>query len=46
MIVKGSIEEKILAMQEAKKDLADAILSGESESLFTLSNEELLELLN
>ena len=46
MIVKGSIEEKILAMQEAKKDLADAILSGESESLFTLSNEELMELLN
>ena len=46
MIVKGSIEEKILAMQEAKKDLADAILSGESESLFTLSNEELLELLD
>ena len=45
MIVKGTIEEKILAMQEAKKDLADAILSGESESLFSLSNEELLELL-
>lgn len=46
MIVKGSIEEKILSMQEAKKDLADAILSGERESLFTLSNEELMDLLN
>ncbi|MBR4545963.1 MAG: DEAD/DEAH box helicase [Oscillibacter sp.] len=46
MIVKGSIEEKILAMQEAKRDLADAILSGERESLFSLSNEELMDLLN
>lgn len=46
MIVKGSIEEKILSMQEAKKDLADAILSGERESLFSLSNEELMDLLN
>ncbi len=46
MIVKDTIEEKILALQEAKKDLADAILSGESSSLFTLSNEELLELLS
>ncbi|MBQ6987138.1 MAG: DEAD/DEAH box helicase [Oscillibacter sp.] len=46
MIVKGTIEEKILSMQEAKRDLADAILSGERESLFSLSNEELLDLLN
>ena len=45
MIVKGTIEEKILAMQEAKRDLAEAILSGEGESLFSLSNEELLGLL-
>ena len=45
LIVKDTIEEKILALQEAKKDLADAILSGESESIYTLSGEELLELL-
>ena len=46
LIVKDTIEEKILAMQEAKRDLAGAILSGDSNSLFTLSNEELLELLS
>ena len=46
MIAKGTIEEKILSMQEAKKDLADAILSGERESLFSLSNEELMDLIN
>lgn len=46
MIAKGTIEEKILELQEAKKDLADAILSGQNESLMSLSNEELLELLN
>lgn len=45
LVVKDTIEEKILALQEAKKDLADAILSGESESIYTLSGEELLELL-
>ena len=46
MIAKGTIEEKILELQEAKKGLADAILSGQNESLMSLSNEELLELLN
>lgn len=46
MIMKDTIEEKILALQEAKKDLADAILSGENTSLFSLSGEELLELLS
>ena len=46
LIVKDTIEEKILLMQEAKKDLADAVLSGESESLTALTKEELLELLS
>ena len=46
MIVKDTIEEKILELQEAKQDLADAILEGRSESLMSLSSEELLELLN
>ncbi len=45
IIVKDSIEERILALQEAKKDLADAILSGEGESLFTMTGEELMKLL-
>ena len=46
MIVKDTIEEKILALQESKRDLADAVLSGESASLASLSNEELMELLS
>lgn len=46
MIAKGTIEEKILELQEAKQDLADAILEGRGESLMSLSNEELLALLN
>ncbi len=46
IIVKNTIEEKILKMQEAKKNLADAILSGETESLSQLSKDELLELLS
>ena len=45
LIAKDTIEEKILALQEAKRDLADAVLSGESASLVSLSNEELMELL-
>jgi len=45
MIIKDTIEEKILALQEAKKDLAEEILSGEGKSLFELSTEELLGLL-
>ena len=46
MIAKDTVEEKILGLQEAKKDLADAILEGEGKSLFALSGEELLGLLN
>ena len=46
MIAKDTIEEKILALQEAKRDLADAVLSGESASMASLSNEELMELLS
>ena len=45
LIVRDSIEEKILQMQETKKDLAEEILSGESGGLSALSKEELLELL-
>ncbi len=46
LIAKGSIEEKILNLQEVKKDLADAVLSGESSSIYTLTDEELLGLLD
>ena len=45
LIAKGSIEEKILKMQEMKKNLADEILSGETGGLAQMSKEELLELL-
>ncbi len=46
LIVKDSIEEKIVRMQELKKNLADEILSGENGSLTKLSKDELLELLH
>ncbi len=46
LIAKDTIEEKILELQEAKQELADAILSGEQQSLMSLSKEELLELLS
>lgn len=46
MIMKGTIEEKILELQESKKELADAILEGAGESLMNLSSEELLRLLD
>ena len=46
LIAKHTIEEKILALQEEKKDLADAILAGEQSSLMSLSYEELCSLLD
>lgn len=45
LIVKNSIEERILRMQEEKKNLADEILNGETNGLVNMSREELLELL-
>lgn len=45
LIVRGTIEEKILKMQTDKKDLANMILSGERTSLASLSAEELAALL-
>ena len=46
LIVKGSIEEKILKLQEAKQDLADQILSGELGNISSLSRDEFIELLS
>lgn len=45
LIVKDSIEEKILKMQEDKKNLADTILSGENGNIGSLSRAEMLALL-
>ena len=45
LIMKDTIEERIMELQDAKKDLAEAILEGERDSLLSLSNEELLALL-
>lgn len=45
LIAKDSIEENILKMQNAKKDLADAILEGENGGIGKLSREELMELI-
>lgn len=45
LIAKGTIEEKIVKLQESKKNLADEILSGEHGGLAQLSKEELMELL-
>ena len=45
LIAKDTIEEKILQLQEAKRDLAEAILSGQQTSLLSLSEKELLALL-
>ncbi len=45
LIAKNSVEEKILALQETKKNLADEILSGETSGIGSMSREELLALL-
>lgn len=45
MITAESIEEKILALQEKKKDLADQIISDQGMSDSSLTREDLLEIL-
>ncbi|MBQ3544366.1 MAG: SNF2 helicase associated domain-containing protein [Lachnospiraceae bacterium] len=45
LIVKNSIEEKIVKMQDMKKNLADEILSGENGNLTSMTKDELMELL-
>ena len=46
LIMKDTIEEKILQLQETKKDLADSILEGTATSLMSLSPDELMDLLS
>ncbi|MCD8068428.1 MAG: SWF/SNF helicase family protein, partial [Lachnospiraceae bacterium] len=45
LIAKGSIEEKILKLQEDKRELADQVISGETGQLGGMTREELLGLL-
>ncbi len=45
LIAKDSIEEKILKLQESKRDLADAVIRENETMLTAMSGEELLELL-
>ena len=45
MIAKGTIKEKIVKLQESKKDLADNIINGENVGIGGLSREELMDLL-
>ena len=45
IIAKGTIEEKIVKLQETKKDLADSIISGENIGISNRSKEDLMELL-
>ena len=45
LIIKDTIEERIIQLQKEKSNLADRILSGEGVSSATLSGQDLLELL-
>ena len=46
MITKDSIEEKILELQNKKKDLLNKVVSDDGNILNKLTNEELLSLFN
>ena len=45
LVARDTIEDRILALQEKKRDLADAIVEGKRESLMSMSKDELLDLL-
>ncbi len=44
MIMKNSIEEKILKLQEMKKDLSDTFTQGSEGSITSMNQEEILSL--
>ena len=46
LIAKDSIEEKIVALQESKRDLAESILGGQAAQSTSLSKEDILALLD
>ena len=45
MVVKDTIEEKIVKLQESKRDLAESIISGDNVGMGSMSRDELMELL-
>ena len=45
MIARNTVEEKILKLQETKRDLADSIMNAQTGQLAGLSKEDLLQLL-
>ena len=45
LIAKGTIEERIVQMQESKRDLAESVLGGEVVSASSITREDLLALL-
>ena len=46
LLVKGTIEDNIMKLQEKKRELADQVLSGEGMGSGSFSRDELLELLS
>jgi SNF2 family DNA or RNA helicase len=46
LIAKGTVEEKVLALQESKRDLADAIINADNSLIRTLGREDLELLLS
>ena len=46
LIMRNSIEEKILKMQERKQDMADIFVEGATGSFASLSKEEIMDLFN
>ncbi len=45
LIAKDTVEEKIVALQEAKQDLADSVLSGEAAGSASITRDDLLAFL-
>ena len=45
LVSEGPIEEKIIAIQERKKELAEQILEGDGMDSIRFTKEEILELL-
>ena len=45
-VMKDSIEEKILKMQERKKEMSDIFIEGASGSFASLSKDDILDLFN
>ncbi|MDO4533001.1 MAG: DEAD/DEAH box helicase, partial [Coriobacteriia bacterium] len=46
LIAKGTIEERIVAMQEAKRDLAEQVIGGEGVARTSITRDDILALLN